>query len=198
MFPPSATSRPASRSTWAISAVVVDLPLVPVIATNGASGARTARSREKSSMSPTIGTPAALGEVDRPMRRRVGQRHPGRQHEQPKRSPVGSSEIDERESRVSGALARIRVIVPDRDLGAAFDERAHRRHPGPAKAEDRDALPAKGFDRRQSSPQLQRREPDHRQHEGDDPEAHDDLRLRPSKLLEMMMDRRHLEIRACR
>ena len=59
MLPPIATSRPASLSTWAISAVVVDLPLVPVMATNGASGALAPRSRAKSSMSPTIGTPAS-------------------------------------------------------------------------------------------------------------------------------------------
>ena len=59
MLPPIATSRPASPRTWAISAVVVDLPLVPVIATSGASGARAARSRAKSSMSPMTATPAA-------------------------------------------------------------------------------------------------------------------------------------------
>ena len=38
MLPPICASRPAARRTWAISAVVVDLPLVPVMATNGASG----------------------------------------------------------------------------------------------------------------------------------------------------------------
>src|SRR3990170_1605176 len=42
-----------------MSAVVVDLPLVPVTATNGASGQLLARSRQKSSMSPMISTPAA-------------------------------------------------------------------------------------------------------------------------------------------
>ncbi len=43
-----------------MSAVVVDLPLVPVMATNGASGQLLARSRQNSSMSPTISMPAAL------------------------------------------------------------------------------------------------------------------------------------------
>src|SRR5271167_5120481 len=42
-------------------------------------------------------------------------------------------------------------------------------------------------------PQLQGREPSQRQHDRDDPEANDDLRLGPAELLEMMMDRRHLE-----
>src|SRR5215213_4802593 len=42
----------------AISAVVVDLPLVPVMATNGASGAWRRRSRQNSSMSPITSQPA--------------------------------------------------------------------------------------------------------------------------------------------
>src|SRR5258705_2568823 len=41
--------------------------------------------------------------------------------------------------------------------------------------------------------QLQRRQPGERQHDRDDPEADYDLRLRPSELLEVMMQRRHLE-----
>ena len=42
-----------------MSAVVVDLPLVPVMATNGAAGAMRRRSRQNSSMSPITSTPAA-------------------------------------------------------------------------------------------------------------------------------------------
>ena len=59
MLPPICASRPAARRMWAVSAVVVDLPLVPVMATNGASGEVLARSRQKSSTSPMISTPAA-------------------------------------------------------------------------------------------------------------------------------------------
>ena len=47
-----------TRARCAISAVVVDLPLVPVMATNGASGAWRRRSRQNSSMSPITSTPA--------------------------------------------------------------------------------------------------------------------------------------------
>ena len=148
MLPPSATSRPASLSTWAISAVVVDLPLVPVTATNGASGARAARSRAKSSMSPTIGDARFLGELHRPVRFRMGQRHAGREHEQPEAPPVGRGEIGEPKPGRGCALARLGAVVPGRDLGAAFDERAQRRQARAAEAEDRDALAAKGFDRR--------------------------------------------------
>ena len=42
-----------------MSAVVVDFPLVPVTATNGASGALARRSRQNSSMSPITSTAAA-------------------------------------------------------------------------------------------------------------------------------------------
>src|SRR5579863_5816027 len=42
-------------------------------------------------------------------------------------------------------------------------------------------------------PQLQRRKACERQHHRDDPETNDDLRLGPAELLEMMVDRRHLE-----
>ena len=42
---PSARRARPARRMWAISAVVVDLPLVPVMATNGASGAIAARAR---------------------------------------------------------------------------------------------------------------------------------------------------------
>jgi hypothetical protein len=59
MLPPTCTSWPAAFRMCAISAVVVDLPLVPVIATNGAAGATARRSRANSSMSPITSTPAS-------------------------------------------------------------------------------------------------------------------------------------------
>src|SRR5271170_2887261 len=42
-------------------------------------------------------------------------------------------------------------------------------------------------------PQFQGRQPRQREHDRDDPETNNDLRLGPAELLEMMMDRRHLE-----
>ncbi|MNL27815.1 hypothetical protein D3C87_1494320 [compost metagenome] len=59
ILPPSCVSRPESLRIWAISAVVVDLPFVPVMAMKGQSGACARRSRMKSSISPIISTPAA-------------------------------------------------------------------------------------------------------------------------------------------
>ena len=139
---PSATSRPASER-WAISAVVVDLPLVPVIATNGASGARAPRSRQNNSMSPMISIPGRVRELHGPMRRRMGQRHAGRENEHAEAAPVGGGEIDERDARGGGALARRRVVVPGGDLGAAGDERARGRQPGAAEAEHATLRPCK-------------------------------------------------------
>src|SRR5262249_11306993 len=43
------------------------------------------------------------------------------------------------------------------------------------------------------SPQLQGRQAGESQHDRDDPEADHDLRLGPAELLEMVMQRRHLE-----
>ena len=61
ILPPMRTSRPAWATTWAMSAVVVDLPLVPVMATIfgrlWAGAAATVRA--KSSISPRISTPAS-------------------------------------------------------------------------------------------------------------------------------------------
>ena len=58
ILPPIATSRPATCNKWAIKAVVVDLPLVPVIATQGASGEIRALCRKNNSISPMISTRA--------------------------------------------------------------------------------------------------------------------------------------------
>ena len=82
ILPPIATSRPASLNTWAISAVVVDLPLVPVMATNGASGALAPRSRSEELDVADDRNARRIGEVDRPVRRRMRERHAGREHEQ--------------------------------------------------------------------------------------------------------------------
>lgn len=54
-LPPTATGTPADFRMWPISAVVVDLPLVPVTAQMRASG----QARRSSWMSPVTGTPAA-------------------------------------------------------------------------------------------------------------------------------------------
>ena len=148
MLPPIATSRPASFSTWAISAVVVDLPLVPVMATNGASGALAPRSRAKSSMSPTIGTPASSARLTVQCGFGWVSGTPGASTNSSEAAPVGVSEIDERNARGGSALASRRAVVPGGDLGAAGDQRPRGRQPRAAEAEEGDALSAQGLDRR--------------------------------------------------
>ena len=58
ILPPSCASMPAEAARCAVNAVVVDLPLVPVMAMKGAACASRRRSRQNSSMSPITGTPA--------------------------------------------------------------------------------------------------------------------------------------------
>ena len=95
ILPPICTSRPAWRRMWATSAVVVDLPLVPVMATKGDVPApgRLARSRQNSSMSPITSTPAALRQPDRPVRFGMGQRHARRQHQRGEPRPVRGPQV---------------------------------------------------------------------------------------------------------
>ncbi len=56
---PPARASPSSTRRCPSSAVVVDLPFVPVIAASRNSGSRARRSASKSSMSPITGMPAA-------------------------------------------------------------------------------------------------------------------------------------------
>src|SRR3546814_10026361 len=59
MLPPSSEDTPVCVSMWWTSAVVVDLPFVPVMPTTRCCGSDR-RARANSSMSPMTGTPALL------------------------------------------------------------------------------------------------------------------------------------------
>src|SRR5580698_9367178 len=65
--------------------------------------------------------------------------------------------------------------------------------PEPPRPNTATVLPAKDVTGIKGSPQLQGGEAGERQHHRNDPEADHDLRLGPTQLLEVMMDRRHLE-----
>ena len=117
MLPPICTSRPAAPSTWVISAVVVDLPLVPVIATKGASGASARRSRQNSAMSPTIATPASWASRDAPVRFRVGQRHAGAEHQRLEPRPVGRAQVPGGDALRDGPGEALRAVVPGEHAG---------------------------------------------------------------------------------
>ncbi len=95
-----------------------------------------------------------VGAPDRPVRLRMRERHARREHEKPKAAPVRFAQVHERESRFRRALARLRIVVPGRNVGAAGDEGAQGRKPRASKPEDRDRLPPKRFHRRHRSRHL--------------------------------------------
>ena len=97
-----------------ISAVVVDLPLVPVMATKRA---WPSASRHRSSMSQMTSTPAAFAMHDR-MRRRMRERHAGRKDEAFELLPGPVARIGRRAAERRGLFARLLPVVPDETSAA--------------------------------------------------------------------------------
>ena len=135
MLPPICTSRPAERRMWAISAVVVDLPLVPVMATKGASGQLAARSRQNSSMSPMISTPAALALATVQCGSGWVSGTPGASTRAAKRLQSASAEVLHAEARRRGRLPAARRVVGGDDGRAAGQQRAAGGQPRAPEAE---------------------------------------------------------------
>ena len=146
---PSATSRPASRRICAISAVVVDLPLVPVMATNGASGARArALAAEEFDVADDLDA-GRLGALDRPMRLRDGSaarpargrarrsRSSRRRRDRPTRSPRRGAR-----ARAFSSSSQAATSAPPATSARAVER------PGAAEPEQRDLAAAEGRDRR--------------------------------------------------
>ena len=132
----AARRRPAAASRCAISAVVVDLPLVPVMATNGACGASLRRSRQNSSTSPMISTPALARQLHRPVRLGWVSGTPGASSSAANLRPVELAQVGGGDA----GRARLRrrcfgVVVEGDDLGAAGDQRLRARQPRAAEAE---------------------------------------------------------------
>src|SRR4051812_4686958 len=160
---------------WLISSTVVVLPFVPVTATNS-----FGISRHASSTSPSTGMPrsracAITG---------ASAGTPGDLTTPGACSSSASPSLPSLESAPSARSPRAR-----RTCSAASPERARpttRYGPpgsggrGLTAATSRDALLVHG-------------EPDRRAHRGHDPEAQDDLRLRPAQDLEVVVDRGHEE-----
>ena len=144
---PSARRGRPMRRRCAVSAVVVDLPLVPVMATNGAVGAISARSRQNSSMSPITSTPAARASATDQCGAGCVSGTPGRKHERGDPRPVDLAQIGGRNAGARRLDDGFRVVVPADDVGAAREQRAGARQPRPAEAEDGDFFPGKGGDR---------------------------------------------------
>ena len=176
-------------------AVVVDLPLVPVMAINrrlpGASAAALAA--EQLDIADHLDGGFSR-KPDHPMRRRVRERHAGRQDQRGNPRPVAIRADGGGNAGGIGLGHAPRIVVLADDVGAAGKSALALARPEPPSPNTATFLPAKivtGITTK--LPQLQGREPSQRQHDRDDPEANDDLRLGPAELLEVMVDRRHLE-----
>ena len=93
ILPPICTSRPALCRICAVRYVVVDLPLVPVMATNGAAGAvlRTLAAEQLDVADDLDPGFARLGH--HPMRLRMGERHARRQHQRRHLRPVDVAQV---------------------------------------------------------------------------------------------------------
>src|SRR5436309_3541474 len=194
MLPPTATLWPAASSIFPVNAVVVDFPLVPVIAIT-----RPRSHHDASSSSPTIGTPrsrAALTAVCsggtpglstiRSADVNVSVRCP------PISRPIPSC----RSGSASGIPLRVSdkvTIAPRsaRSLAAAIPLRA-----APTTVT---RLPVTSNCLAAIRPscsvssQLQRRQAEQRKYDRHDDEPRDHLRFAPADQLEVMVQRRHLE-----
>ena len=128
----------------ATSAVVVDLPFVPVIAMNGSLGcAQSPLAGEHFDVADDLDT--ALARLDDcPMRLGMRQRHPRRQHQCRKSRPVDRREVDERDTLTSCRLTPRRAVIPRCDVGAAFEQRARGSGPRSAETEDSNRFALKG------------------------------------------------------
>src|SRR5690349_3024636 len=195
MLPPSSVWWPALSSRCATSAVVVDLPFVPVIATKIESGAMRRRARQKSSMSPITSTPAARASPTVQCGAGWVSGTPGastsaamRDQSTPRRSAVGMPACVACAMRASLSSQPMTSAPPANSALALARPDA----PSPNTATLRPSNEVTGIIAA-LSPQLERRQSGQRQHDRDDPEADHDLRLGPAELLEMVMQRRHLE-----
>ena len=145
---PSAHPCRPDRRMCAISAVVVDLPLVPVTATNGASGALLARSRANSSMSPMISTPAALAFCTVQCGSGCVSGTPGREHQRRELAPVGRREVLDRRTRAAAAACRPAALSSAATTVAPPAISARQlASPGHAEAEHGNSSPGEGGDR---------------------------------------------------
>ena len=129
-----------------ISAVVVDLPLVPVIAMTGArpdSGIGADLAREQFDIADDFDACAfSTTSCGAGMR----QRHAGREHQRLELVPRPVAPRRDVAPSPS-AMRRVFLVVPGIDARAARLQRAHRRHAGARQSEDADVLMREGAGR---------------------------------------------------
>ncbi len=78
---------------------------------------------------------------DRPMRRRMGQRNTGREHERRNPAPVELAQVLDRNAGTCRTSDAVLAVVPAHHIGPAGGERAGSNHPGAAQAEGVTAHP---------------------------------------------------------
>jgi hypothetical protein len=83
----------------------------------------------------------------RPVRRRVGERNAGRQHQRRDPRPVDMPQIGGRNPGRRRLGHAVGIVVPADDIGTAGQQRARARQPGVAEAEDGDLAAGEGGDR---------------------------------------------------
>ena len=131
MLPPTVTLNPAASSIRPVSAVVVDLPFVPVIAIT-----RPCSQRDASSISPITGTPRSRAACDR----RLLGRHAGTQHDQvgagERLRPVSAELELDAQSAQRLALRRPRSRVGQRHARAAARQQLRGGHAASRRARD--------------------------------------------------------------
>ena len=88
-----------------------------------------------------------LRELDGPMRRRMGERNAGRQHQRRELRPISAAQIGGRDAGGVGLRHALRIVVVGDDIGAAGHERAGARQPRAAQPEHGDLFAGKGRDR---------------------------------------------------
>src|SRR5688572_6550655 len=189
MFPPTSTLRPEAVSIRPTSVVVVDFPLVPVIAIT-----RPRIQRQASSSSPMISTPPARAA------RKAGCSS----------GTPGLATIRSADASVSGRCPPSSSVTPLRSSRSASSNvsctsvsvtAAPRARSSSAAATPLRAAPTTTTRRPRTekslsptpSPQLQRRQAEEREDHRHDQKSGDHLRLAPPHQFEVMVERRHLE-----
>ena len=176
---------------WCSSAVVVDLPLVPVMPTKRAARARgphravqvldVAEDRHARAARAAAAADAAAGST-------CGMPGDSSSASQRNRPSAGFATARPRGVGRRAAFRRSSQQVTSAPQSASA---ARGRQPGAAEADQGDAFAGEGCERAHRIFNVAR--PDQRQHHRDDPEADHDGRLRPALLLEMVVQRRHEE-----
>src|SRR5215472_12391858 len=200
ILPPMRTSRPAWAQTWATSAVVVDLPLVPVIATTFGRlwTGLAAMVRAKSSMSPSTSTPASFAIATVQCGAGWVSGTPGAttsalRSDQSARPRSSSAKPSPRAASRASALSSQTTTSAWPALRARAAARPERARPNtatflPSKPRTGIMAPLQAL-----LSQLQGGEAQEGQHDGDDPEPDHDGGFGPAQTLKMVVDRRHAE-----